>query len=537
MFPLIAKRIGNWAITGVRRFAEAWEREASLRLREGDVMALGDYQAHGRIYDGPQDRVYDDAVDLYMADVAAGKSSLLLAGTNDEAAQLARMVRERRIERGQIAGAREVTLSDGNAAGRRRPGARPAEQQDRRWRAAAHEPGHAAPGRLPGNREGPHRARRAADRARGVVRPVRASGDLPRGERRARLRRQRLRGPGPDGRHRATWWSSETLSRDQFYVGMTRGRERNIAHVVTGPPTRRACRGPSGRPTPGPRSSGPRRCSGAATRPGPLAVSVIPPEPEGMRERAPWEAVLAGIMHRDDPAVAALEEMKAAQDYAMNTRHLLTLSEAFWWKEVGAADRRGGTPAHRPARVRAVPGRPGAARAPAGAQDARDRRPRHRGQPRRDHGPHAGRRPVDRRGASRPPGKRTAPGCGGRRGPGLSGAPQSDAGARRRDPAHAGSAAGRARPRARRTAAAVGAPGVGRSSRAPGVGGEAGGLGKAGRHRRRLPRGGRDHRPGAGDRAAAREPGSAQGSVPLCRARAAAAGQRGAAAGHGPRRA
>jgi hypothetical protein len=39
-------------------------------------------------------------------------------------------------------------------------------------------------------------------------------------------------------------------------------------------------------------------------------------------------------MHRDDPAVAALEEMKAAQDYAMNTQHLLTLSEAFWWKEV-----------------------------------------------------------------------------------------------------------------------------------------------------------------------------------------------------------
>ena len=65
-----------------------------------------------------------------------------------------------------------------------------------------------------------------------------------------------------------------------------------------------------------------------------MAVSVIPPEPEGMRERAPWEAVLAGIMHRDDPAAAALEEMKAAQDFAMNTRHLLTLSEAFWWKEV-----------------------------------------------------------------------------------------------------------------------------------------------------------------------------------------------------------
>src|SRR5262249_22017124 len=30
----------------------------------------------------------------------------------------------------------------------------------------------------------------------------------------------------------------------------------------------------------------------------------------------------------------ALEQMKAAQDFAANTRHLLTLSEAFWWKDV-----------------------------------------------------------------------------------------------------------------------------------------------------------------------------------------------------------
>ena len=73
MFPLIAKRLGNWPLDGVRRFAEAWEREASLRLRDGDVMALADYQAHGRIYEGPQDRVYDDAVDLCMADTRPGK--------------------------------------------------------------------------------------------------------------------------------------------------------------------------------------------------------------------------------------------------------------------------------------------------------------------------------------------------------------------------------------------------------------------------------------------------------------------------------
>ena len=48
--------------------------------------------------------MHDDAVDLYMTDIAQGKKALLLAGSNEEAARLARLVRERRIERGQIGG-------------------------------------------------------------------------------------------------------------------------------------------------------------------------------------------------------------------------------------------------------------------------------------------------------------------------------------------------------------------------------------------------------------------------------------------------
>ena len=37
-------------------------------------------------------------------------------------------------------------------------------------------------------------------------------------------------------------------------------------------------------------------------------------------------------MARDDPELTALEQIKAAQDFATDTRHLLTLAEAFWWK-------------------------------------------------------------------------------------------------------------------------------------------------------------------------------------------------------------
>ena len=63
MFRLIAARHGSWQLAEVRRFRNAWEREASLKLREGDIAALAEYAARGRIYHGPQDRVYDDAVD------------------------------------------------------------------------------------------------------------------------------------------------------------------------------------------------------------------------------------------------------------------------------------------------------------------------------------------------------------------------------------------------------------------------------------------------------------------------------------------
>ena len=147
-------------------------------------------------------------------------------------------------------------------------------------------------------------------------------------------------------------------------------------------------------------------------RAGALAVPGTPPEPDGMRDRAPWEAVLAGVMARDDPELTALEQMKAAQDFAMNTRHLLTLAEAFWWKEVApqidqAVRERIGEREF--ARYLADPERPALLQA---LRDARDRRPPHRGLARRDHRPDARRRPVDRRGAARPPGKRAAPAAG-----------------------------------------------------------------------------------------------------------------------------
>ena len=206
IFRLLARRHGNWKLTEVRRFAQSWERAASLRLRDGHMLALGEYSRRGRIRHGAADRMRDNAVDLWLTDYLRGKDSLLLAGSNEEAAALARMVRERLIERGRIDGRGVVTLADGNQAGtgdlvrarlntRINAGGQTLSNRDTiritGWRRAGgiltaeavrqtQDGGWSAPFLVPAS---------YLDRAR-----------------RARLRRERLHRPGPDRRRRIPAW-------------------------------------------------------------------------------------------------------------------------------------------------------------------------------------------------------------------------------------------------------------------------------------------------------------------------------------------
>jgi conjugative relaxase-like TrwC/TraI family protein len=332
LFALIARRLGHWKLTEVRRFEQAWERATSVRLGDGDVMALAEYAARGRIWDGPQDRVYDDAIDLYMTDVARGKQALLLAGSNEEAARLARLVRDRRIERGQIGGRREVTLRDGNPAG-----------EGDLVRARLNTKIDAGGRRLT-NRDTLRLVRFLGTGASRIAMAVRQTGpgqwsgtfDVPVSylEEHAELAYAgnvyTSQGMTVDT---ARLVVSESLNREMLYVGMTRGREENTAHVVTGPAdpagmTRTEREAYAGEAI---RQAGELLRQGDKTAA--MAVPRIPADPDGMRDRAPWEAVLAAVMARDDPELTALEHIKAAQDFAGNTGHLLTLAEAFWWKD------------------------------------------------------------------------------------------------------------------------------------------------------------------------------------------------------------
>jgi hypothetical protein len=82
---------------------------------------------------------------------------------------------------------------------------------------------------------------------------------------------------------------TDSLSRQALYVGMTRGREANTAHVITG--------------------------------------KTAPPGKEPYQQAAP-ESVLASVMQRDAGDLSATEQIRHAQDWAGGTGHLLTLWSA-----------------------------------------------------------------------------------------------------------------------------------------------------------------------------------------------------------------
>ena len=73
---LLADRLGYVQLAEPVRFAAAWEREASLRLRRGDATALDEYDQHGRIRGAPPEQAMDQAVRAYVASYLAGKDVL-----------------------------------------------------------------------------------------------------------------------------------------------------------------------------------------------------------------------------------------------------------------------------------------------------------------------------------------------------------------------------------------------------------------------------------------------------------------------------
>jgi hypothetical protein len=239
---LLADEHGYYQLSTVQRFEHDWERDASVRLRAGDAGCLAEYARRGRILSGTREQMAGAACRRWLADYLSGTDSLLLAVTNSEAAELGRRARDELAALGLVATDGLAELADGNQAG---TGDLIVARQN-----IAIDAGE--PGRRLANRD-----------------VLRIDGWVQYGRRRVALVRRRA---GTDPRTGEPRWSAEfelpeayleqhadlgyagnvhvsegrtvatghlvvddTAGRESVYVGMTRGRARNTAYVVTTP--------------------------------------------------------------------------------------------------------------------------------------------------------------------------------------------------------------------------------------------------------------------------------------------------------------
>ena len=104
-------------LADVRRFVEPWERHASLRLRERDRTVLEEYRKHGRIVDGGTvEAAQRAAARAWLADTVAGKRSVLIVDTNEQASDVSALLRAELVRLGRVSEA-GVPLGAGAVAG------------------------------------------------------------------------------------------------------------------------------------------------------------------------------------------------------------------------------------------------------------------------------------------------------------------------------------------------------------------------------------------------------------------------------------
>jgi conjugative relaxase-like TrwC/TraI family protein len=91
---LLDRHLGHVELSEAARFRQAWEREATLRLRQGDITVLADYREHDRLHAATAEQAADEAARAYLHDRLSGKDTLLMCGSEALAAELSRRIRD-----------------------------------------------------------------------------------------------------------------------------------------------------------------------------------------------------------------------------------------------------------------------------------------------------------------------------------------------------------------------------------------------------------------------------------------------------------
>ena len=102
VFSLLAERTRPIVLNEVVRFTNAWEGPASLRLRDGDVTAIREYDRRGRILGGTAEELLEQARRGFVADYLTGRDTLVIVPTNEGAAEVASHIRDELVALGRV---------------------------------------------------------------------------------------------------------------------------------------------------------------------------------------------------------------------------------------------------------------------------------------------------------------------------------------------------------------------------------------------------------------------------------------------------
>lgn len=102
LFRLLAADAKTAELTGIRRFADPWEAQATGRLRHGDPTVIGEYADRGRVRSGDRDRVLEGAHQAWKDGREHGRSVVVMAADHDTVDQLAMRARAARVQAGEV---------------------------------------------------------------------------------------------------------------------------------------------------------------------------------------------------------------------------------------------------------------------------------------------------------------------------------------------------------------------------------------------------------------------------------------------------
>jgi len=113
---LLARQTGYVQLAEAVRFRAEWEREASIRLKDGDASVLEEYDARGRIIGREPEEALEEGRRMYVASLLEDKDTLLMAQSNDMCRELSRRIRDDLIHLGKVDASREIDLREGAKA-------------------------------------------------------------------------------------------------------------------------------------------------------------------------------------------------------------------------------------------------------------------------------------------------------------------------------------------------------------------------------------------------------------------------------------